>query len=554
MVSMVFVVIVAGMGVVMVQMHTGQTRRLERAIDNKRALYIAEAGIAEGFLAVAEGKSGNIASETEPARFGDGVFWVEAEDVGGGLVALTSNGLCGKGRFSLNATLKRSFDPVASLGVYSVDGMVVGEGVIADGYFSTRGTFADQIDADLGADSTGEGALLASGADITLTGAEVGSRPRRRGRGGVGASTAGSTVYGSCRPGPEGAVSVGTGVSVTGSTSPSAADAALPGISLPDLDATQEATFRGLSATMPPGEHGFSKVELPSKMQLTLQGPATYLLGELVIPDSAELIVDSTGGQVTIFVESHLRVEAGGKLTTVTADPAGLVLMVAADEWQDFDGDSIADPPVEFFPSGDFHGFVYAPESDITIESSTRFFGGIVARTVTLGDEVHITFDRSLVDSEIVAAGLPLLVAWRVKDLPAVPIVQQHKDPLDYLSEQGVTPKESGQAHKDEFLEIQYYDTGGKLTTYSGDVASFDWNEVETVTGVVWDDDPVIGDEGQVKSVPLSLSGKEPLYREKSGKGRKGWGKGRKGWGKGRKGWGKGRKRSGKHGGTLRKR
>jgi len=546
MVSMVFVVIVAGMGVVMVQMHTGQTRRLERAIDNKRALYIAEAGIAEGFLAVAEGKSGNIASETEPARFGDGVFWVEAEDVGGGMVALTSNGLCGKGRFSLNATLKRSFDPVASLGVYSVDGMVVGEGVIADGYFSTRGTFADQVDTDLGADTTGEGALLASGADITLTGAEAGSPPHR-GRGGAGASTAGSTIYGSCRPGPEGAVSVGTGVSVTGSTSPSAADATLPGISLPDLDATQEATFRGLSATMPPGEHGFAKVELPAKMQLTLQGPATYLLGELVVPDGAELVVDSTGGQVTIFVENHLRVEAGGKLTTVTADPAGLVLMVAADEWQDFDGDSIADPPVEFFPSGDFHGFVYAPESDIRIESSTRFFGGIVARSVTLGDDVHITFDRSLVDSEIVAAGLPLLVAWRVKDLPSVPIVQQHKDPLDYLSDKGVTPKGSAQAHKDQYLEIQYYDAGGTLTSYSGDVASFDWNEVETVTGVVWDDDPVIGDEGQVRSVPQSLSSKEPLSRERSGKWRKRLDKWRKKLGKGRMGSGKGRKRSGRN-------
>src|SRR5262245_23707058 len=50
------------------------------ALDQSRAFYVAEAGIAEAGMALRMGKSGNVASQAQPATYGDGLVWVTATD------------------------------------------------------------------------------------------------------------------------------------------------------------------------------------------------------------------------------------------------------------------------------------------------------------------------------------------------------------------------------------------------------------------------------------------------------------------------------------------
>src|SRR5262245_54087743 len=55
-------------------------RRLSSSSDSKRSFYVAEAGLSEALMGLLRGKSGNVGSDQLPASFGDGVFWVEAEE------------------------------------------------------------------------------------------------------------------------------------------------------------------------------------------------------------------------------------------------------------------------------------------------------------------------------------------------------------------------------------------------------------------------------------------------------------------------------------------
>src|SRR5688572_23702023 len=144
--SLMVVVVVAGLGVCMVRMHNSVARRQSQAIDRKRAFYVAEAGLSEAFLAVSQGKSGNVATEELPASFGDGVYWVEATDAPAGTISLMSTGLCGTGRFSLTVVLRSKVDPVASRGIFARDLVVVESGTVVDGYDSRRGTYREQAE------------------------------------------------------------------------------------------------------------------------------------------------------------------------------------------------------------------------------------------------------------------------------------------------------------------------------------------------------------------------------------------------------------------------
>src|SRR5512144_334355 len=54
------------------------------ALEQSRAFYVAEAGIAEAGLALRMGKTGNVASEAQPGTYADGLVWVTAVDLGNG--------------------------------------------------------------------------------------------------------------------------------------------------------------------------------------------------------------------------------------------------------------------------------------------------------------------------------------------------------------------------------------------------------------------------------------------------------------------------------------
>ena len=68
--ALIVVVLVATLSMIYVQMSLSKNKEQRGSVDAKRAFYMAEAGLAEGFNGLCLGKSGNVASAATPAEFG----------------------------------------------------------------------------------------------------------------------------------------------------------------------------------------------------------------------------------------------------------------------------------------------------------------------------------------------------------------------------------------------------------------------------------------------------------------------------------------------------
>lgn len=492
-VSIMFVLIVASMGMVMLQLHTSQARRQLQATDNKRALYIAEAGLAEAFMCIAQGKSGNVGSEALPARYADGIYWVEATPGENDEIGLVSTGLCGAGRFALSLVLTRQSETISSLGFYAEQDVVIGAGSIVDGYDSRVGSLVEQLDPSLPFSSTGTGASLGAGGDIVLQAS-------------LDPAALQTNIFGDAHAGPAGVVSQEAGTTVTGSTTPLPFSAGLPDAPAPVVETMSAWPFGIGSGTLAAGTYRFVAAEVSSRQTLRVQGPAVLVFDELRIKRGATLEIDSTNGQVVIFVEDYLELAEGSTTRNATADPQGFALVANGDAWMDRDGDRLPDPPVVFSPMGEFHGYLYTPSAELTLGPKLHFIGGLAALSLTLLDGSRLTFDAALGGGSISGSGMPRLVAWRIVELPDSDLVRLREEPIRKLAEQGITPIESSVASADRWVRMKYFDPSGNPQAYAGPQSGLDWTQVHKIIGIMWDDDPVVGDEGQVWEVPASLS------------------------------------------------
>ena len=178
-ISLVAVMMIAGLGAGLVQMQAAINAKHSFSIDKRRALYVAEAGIAEAALAVSQGKSGIIANENVPAEFGRGLFWVETADLPDSRIALICTSRVGSAEFVLRTIVVPNLNPVASLGFFGAESVELGWGTVADGFHSGRGSFASQsrTNGD-GVETTGDLLALGSNGDVLLDESVLGVIPR----------------------------------------------------------------------------------------------------------------------------------------------------------------------------------------------------------------------------------------------------------------------------------------------------------------------------------------------------------------------------------------
>src|SRR5688572_20247527 len=144
------------------QFASAVANRQAQAVQRKRAFYLAEAGLSEAFSGFTCGKSGNVGSEEEPARMGDGLFWVEANELDQDIVRLLSTGMVGTGSARLSLVVRRGEYSVSALGVFSSGDIALGPGSLVDAYDSSKGAYTTQADKG--------GAALGSNAGVALSG------------------------------------------------------------------------------------------------------------------------------------------------------------------------------------------------------------------------------------------------------------------------------------------------------------------------------------------------------------------------------------------------
>lgn len=501
--SLILVTLVASLGAGLIRLQTIVTRRHIQSVDHKRALYVAEAGVAEAFAAISLGKTGNVGSADEPAAFGNGVYWVEAEDIDAERVRLTSNGLCGIGRFSITVVIRRSVNPVGLHGTFGRRGLEVGSQSVMDGFDSRAGTYAEQIDTSLPRVSTGLGAKLTSNQDLVIEG---GFLPY------TGPKSGPTTfVYGDARPGPKGILTADPGVQIDGSTAPLRKRVTLPPLVIPQITRTEGDLdiSKGSPISIGGAELRYDRILAEKGAELVLQGPLTLVTSIFVLRKDSKLIIDTTNGPVTIHVTDALAFEEDSTLENVTGDSTqvGLFLgdLEGEEVWTrkdlgtDYDPEgygamamlspSSSDPPRLILEAGGvFHGLIYAPFSELTIPDELRVIGAVAAKRVTFEPDSHFSYDKALESAGAGIDALPRILTWRIDDLPDIPLVKIRIDPLATLALAGVMPVRSNLAHREFAGELSYIDAMGVTQVFTGDINMFAWAGVRKVTSVRWED------------------------------------------------------------------
>jgi len=474
--SLVFVMIAAALGAAMMQMEAGFGRNLRQSVDTKRALYVAEAGLSEGFLAVVQGKSGTIASAAQPAQFADGVYWVEATKHSDGKVSLQSTGLCDSGRFSVSMTIEPTGDSVGALGLFGTQRVDVGSGAVIDGFDSALGSFDSQATNTAYGLTTSQGAKLASNGNVAVHGLV-----------GVGLLGIGTAVFGDVRPGPTGAAMIEPGAKVTGSTTPLSAPAKLPPIDVPVIPSTGSLTVTTGTKKVGPGEVHLDSIRVNRGAKLEIEGPATLVVGNLKLDARAEWKLDSSNGPIGVFCTESLNLASGSTLSSATKKPADVAVLVSASQPVDLNGDGTLDPPVAIAAGGEFYGLLYAPSADLTMPSSLRVFGAVTARNLMLSASVRATIDKSPAGAGVGVRATPKFLSWKVVELPDVPLVKDRKNPLVALKLAGIVPAASALASPENLMRIRYVDKlTGNCASYYGPESAFNWNLVQEVKAVIF--------------------------------------------------------------------
>ncbi|HKX46831.1 MAG TPA: hypothetical protein VJP77_09015, partial [Planctomycetota bacterium] len=136
--SLLVATVVALLTAGMMQLSAANWGRSRAAVEAKKAFYVAEAGIAEGIYSLTTGGTGNVATAEAPARFGEGLFWVDAVENEYGLVVLESTALCKQARTKVSVVLQREAHPLGSLGFFGEQGLNLGAGASIDAYNSSE--------------------------------------------------------------------------------------------------------------------------------------------------------------------------------------------------------------------------------------------------------------------------------------------------------------------------------------------------------------------------------------------------------------------------------
>lgn len=460
--ALAVVLLVGALSVAYLQMSMSKNREQKGAADAKRAFYMAESGLSEAYVGMVVGQSGNVGSDVMPVQFGNGIFWVVAEPLGGHKTCLTSTGLCGSGRASISIVVEDQTESVASRGAFGDHSVTLRAGSIVDSYDSRSGSYLSQVGNLVGGVVQGLGGALGGlglgggggGGGVPSpspsTGARVGSNGSITLQGST-SRTSGATVYGDAHPGPNGMVVSGTGATITGATTPSTMAVELPDVRFPDVVQSGDLAYNRPSPPLDvqTGTNGYHSLTLTGTGVATIHGPTTLVLDQLVLGPSTKLSIDTSGGPVKILVRDWMQLQPGSTIECSSTDPSKLSLACAGSAEIDRSGDGIADPPVSIGATGTFYGSIYAPNAGFTIPSTFELFGAVSAKDLTIGSSAKVHFDRAFLDAENPDGAVPRELCWRLVQLPPAEIVQSRLDPITFLKVRSIVPKKSKDGHLD---------------------------------------------------------------------------------------------------------
>ncbi len=451
--SLMIVTIVALLSAMMLQLSSAHWRREAGAVDQKRAFYIAEAGLSEAIYGLLQGNSGIVGTQELPVRFGDGVFWTQAESDAQDIVHIESTALCGQARAKLAIAIELYYDNALNLGAFSGRNMTIGAGAYIDAYNSKNGPYSAPLPGAMLYRAT-----VGSNGDVSVGGLR-GLVP--------------TTILGNVTPGPDKSVSVALGGNVVGNTSPRADSVELPLITIPAASWFGPMTVSPAgTGLLPSGTYAGPNMTIGTNATGTIVGPAIVVVDSLHLAGSARLRVDSSVGPVEIYVRQAMTTTALSSIVNVTGDPRGLSL------WLDMS--TRTGGVLSFAHQGAFHGSIYAPRADVAIAANAPVYGSVVAGGLTLAPGAQFHIDVSAGDLGSTDMSLSVL-HWRPVAVPREIAGDLRYEPLADFAARGVALPAPGAGHVPIDMAVEYTRDDGEVRTFRGTEETFDRSVVDAV-------------------------------------------------------------------------
>jgi hypothetical protein len=370
--------VLATLSLSMVMVNTAVTREQQTEKHQIASLLAAESGVSDAVFSMNNGGTGDVGSLANPVETSGAKYWVDATDLGNGLVALTSTGLDGGDGSRVEVTLQKTSSSIWTWGAFGDEELGMDSNAHVDSYDSSLGDYDSQLNGSGNGIYALENGNVGSNGNVTLDG--------------------NSEVHGSAIPGPTSTTTIGgENVVLTGSMAPATGVQEFPALVIPSFPMLPAMTVSG-SETLASGDYYFDSLTVGANNDLTIYGPATIVVDDFEMKSNANLWVDATDGPVEFYVIDDFILSSNTLVASLTYDPADIEI--------NLESDNIINPTlnvqlseVALESNAMLYGTLYAPNATVDINSNFELFGAVVARQVHLDSNSRVHFDENLMNS-----------------------------------------------------------------------------------------------------------------------------------------------------------
>ncbi len=357
-----------------------------------RSFYVADGGLREAAAIYTAGGRAALEQVDYPRTL-EGTSYTVAATWGtdtaalaDDLVRLTCTADVGGDTTRLEVILRSGTPPVDiwRSGFFAEDSMEILSNALFDSYDSSAGTYASQVSGSF------------HGVPYAATNAPVSSN------GGIRLDS-NASIWGNGAPGPSSSTSISGGSRVSGSTTPLTDPVSLPSVTVPSIRSSGSINMSSGRRTLSAGNHGLSQLNMDSVGVLTVEGPATLVVGDFFIDSNSELRIDSTHGPVELYVTGDFEMKSNVIVGDISGTPGNFSVFI--------DGrgsDALIDSNVQFT------GTIHAPERSMSVLGNSIIWGALAVKDLFVDSNSLLHYDESLLGSSGGGGGgTPTLVCWR---------------------------------------------------------------------------------------------------------------------------------------------
>jgi hypothetical protein len=398
--AMVFALIVAmsmaALCVVLLTMSLGTERKREQADYAQRSLYVAEAGLSDAYVQLAEAladPSKPVPTQIPPpgaysteVALGSSSYQVQITAAGPRDYSLVSTGADGSNRMRLELIAAPKATGFFQFAAFGAEGVVLDSNAFIDSYDSALGTYASQIKG--GNTWARENGDVGSNADILLK--------------------ANTEVHGDAQPGPGHIVDDSApNTYVSGSMSPLEEELVLPPIVVPAIPSSGSVVASS-DLVLGPGDVHYDSIRMMGGTTLTIVGPARIVSDDFEMKSNSRLVFDAAGGEIELYSTRDFLLESNSDVETLSHSALDVTIFL--------DGNNMTKAPpdqLELSSNSEFVGAIYAPNSKFTLGSNFSVFGSLMCGQLDLSSFGTIHFDEALLYDGYGATGELESKLWR---------------------------------------------------------------------------------------------------------------------------------------------